>query len=198
MAKKKPDNHYIDNEEFYQAMIEWKKVVKESEEAGEGKPPVTDYIGECFMKIAEHLSYRPNFINYPFREEMVGDGIENCLMYCTNFDPEKSKNPFSYFTQIIYYAFLRRIQKEKKQTFIKYKAIQVAMDRGLINQANMGMHFFDPDDASDPVARYLELSENDIEKFDKTKKKKETKPKPVTDEPFDPFMETTDEDSDSK
>ena len=73
------------------------------------------------------------------------------------------------------------------------------MDRGLINQANMGMHFFDPDDASDPVARYLELSENDIEKFDKTKKKKkETKPKPVTDEPFDPFMETTDEDSDSK
>tara|TARA_Y100000004_G_C8777838_1_gene353617 strand:+ start:100 stop:699 length:600 start_codon:yes stop_codon:yes gene_type:complete len=199
MAKKKPDNHYIDNEEFYQAMIEWKKVVKEAEEAGEGKPPVTDYIGECFMKIAEHLSYRPNFINYPFREEMVGDGIENCLMYCTNFDPEKSKNPFSYFTQIIYYAFLRRIQKEKKQTFIKYKAIQVAMDRGLINQANMGMHFFDPDDASDPVARYLELSENDIEKFDKTKKKKkETKPKPVTDEPFDPFMETTDEDSDSK
>ena len=198
MAKKKPDNHYIDNEEFYQAMIEWKKVVKEAEEAGEGKPPVTDYIGECFMKIAEHLSYRPNFINYPFREEMVGDGIENCLMYCTNFDPEKSKNPFSYFTQIIYYAFLRRIQKEKKQTFIKYKAIQVAMDRGLINQANMGMHFFDPDDASDPVARYLELSENDIEKFDKTKKKKETKPKPVKDEPFDPFMETTDEDSDSK
>ena len=190
MAKKKPANHYIDNAEFYQAMIEWKKVVNEAQEAGEGVPPVTDYIGKCFLDIATHLSYRPNFINYPYREEMIGDGIENCLMYCSNFDPEKSKNPFSYFTQIIYYAFLRRIQKEKKQTFIKYKAIQAALDSGLVPNPNMGMHFFDPDDNKDPVARFLDLSETDLEKFDKTKKKKTPKPKVEPEEPFNPFLET--------
>ena len=92
-----------------------KKEVIEADDLGESRPPVSEYIGECFMKIAEHLSYKPNFINYEYREEMIGDGIENCLMYAHNFDPEKSKNPFSYFTQMIYYAFLRRIQKEKKQ-----------------------------------------------------------------------------------
>ena len=117
-------NHYVDNKQFYVAMSEWIKNVKDAENTGEPKPPVTDYIGECFMKIAEHLSYRPNFINYSYREEMVGDGIENCLMYAHNFDPEKSKNPFSYFTQMIYYAFLRRIEKEKKQLYVKYKMIE--------------------------------------------------------------------------
>ena len=82
---------------------------------GKKPPPVTNYIGECFLKIVNHLSYRPNFINYTYREEMISDGIENCLQYVHNFNPEKSDNPFAYFTQIIYYAFLRRIQKEKKQ-----------------------------------------------------------------------------------
>ena len=123
-STKKKSVHYIDNKEFHQAMIEWKELCKEAEEAGEEKPPVTNYIGECFLKIANGLSYRPNFINYTYRSEMVSDGIENCLQYIHNFDPEKSKNPFAYFTQIIYYAFLRRIQKEKKQTHIKNKIIE--------------------------------------------------------------------------
>ena len=86
-------------------------------------PIIPDYAGECFLKISERLSHRPNFINYAFREEMVSDGIENCVMYASNFNPEKSKNPFAYFTQIIYYAFLRRIEKEKKQLYIKYKTM---------------------------------------------------------------------------
>ena len=86
-------------------------------------PPIPDYAGECFLKIAEKLSHRPNFINYAFREEMVSDGIENCVMYANNFNPEKSQNPFAYFTQIIYYAFLRRIQKEKRQLEIKNKIL---------------------------------------------------------------------------
>ena len=90
---------------------------------GEQVPPVTRYIGECFLKIAQHLSYRPNFINYTYKHDMISDGIENCLMYLHNFNPEKSKNPFAYFTQIIYYAFLRRIQKRKKQTELKQKLI---------------------------------------------------------------------------
>ena len=92
---KTPANHYIDNKEFYQAMIEWKKLVVEAEESDDGRPPVTEYIGKCFLDIAEHLSYRPNFINYPYKDEMVGDGIENCLMYAHNFDPEKSNKPSS-------------------------------------------------------------------------------------------------------
>ena len=125
MAKDKKKNaHYIDNKKFLEAMKEWKQKCDEAEEAGEERPQVTNYIGECFLKIANGLSYRPNFINYTYRSEMVSDGIENCLQYIHNFDPEKSKNPFAYFTQIIYYAFLRRIQKEKKQTHIKNKMIE--------------------------------------------------------------------------
>ena len=90
----------------------------------EGKPPIPNYLGECFLKIATHLSYKPNFVNYMFREDMISDGIENCVQYIHNFDPEKSKNPFAYFTQIIHYAFLRRIGKEKKQLEIKTKIIE--------------------------------------------------------------------------
>ena len=123
MSKKK-QAHYVDNAKFLQAMKDWKEACKDAEEMGEEAPPVTNYIGECFLKIANGLSYRPNFINYTYRSEMVSDGIENCLQYIHNFDPEKSKNPFAYFTQIIYYAFLRRIQKEKKQTHIKNKMIE--------------------------------------------------------------------------
>ena len=122
--KKTKDNHYVDNNKFFDEMCKWKKQVIEAEEMDEPRPPVTEYIGTCFMEIAERLSHRPNFINYEYREEMVGDGIENCLMYAHNFNPEKSKNPFSYFTQIIYYAFLRRIQAEKKQVHIKNKSIE--------------------------------------------------------------------------
>ena len=120
MVKKPKKPHYVDNKKFLQAMIDWRKTWPDEENI----PPVTDYIGECFLKIANHLAYRPNFINYTYREEMVSDGIENCLQYVKNFNPEKSSNPFAYFTQIIYYAFLRRIQREKKQTHVKNKMIE--------------------------------------------------------------------------
>lgn len=116
--------HYVDNQKFLEAMKEYKKMVLEAQEAGEDKPVVPNYIGECIMKIANKLSYSPNFINYSYRDDMVLDGIENCLQYIDNFDPEKSSNPFSYFTQIIYYAFLRRIKKEKTQSYIRGKLIQ--------------------------------------------------------------------------
>ena len=122
MAKSKSE-HYVDNKAFLQSMIEWKEICNNAKEAGESIPPVTDYIGECFLKIAQHLSYKPNFINYTYKDDMISDGIENCLQYCSNFNPEKSSNPFAYFTQIIYYAFIRRIQKEKKQTHVKNKII---------------------------------------------------------------------------
>src|SRR6056300_2102039 len=124
MQKRKRSEHYVNNKEFLYAIVEYKAKVKEAEENGEPKPRITNYLGECFLKIATHLSYKPNFVNYMFRDDMICDGIENCVQYIHNFDPEKSKNPFAYFTQIIHYAFLRRIQKEKKQLDIKTKIIE--------------------------------------------------------------------------
>jgi len=120
-AKLKP--HYVDNKKFLVAMIDYRESVQKAEDKKRTKPVVTNYIGECFLKIANHLSYRPNFINYTYRDDMISDGIENCLQYMRNFNPEKSNNPFAYFTQIIYYAFIRRIQKEKKQQDVKAKLI---------------------------------------------------------------------------
>jgi DNA-directed RNA polymerase specialized sigma subunit len=131
-AKQKP--HYVDNKKFLEAMIEHRDKCEKSEKQGKTKPVVTNYIGECFLKIANHLSYRPNFINYTFRDDMISDGIENCLQYMNNFNPEKSKNPFAYFTQIIYYAFIRRIQKEKKQIQIKSKLIANAGVENMMDQ----------------------------------------------------------------
>jgi hypothetical protein len=115
--------HYVNNADFLAAIVEMKAKNKEAEELGLPKPVVSNYIGECILKIATHLSYKPNFINYSYREDMILDGVENCIQYIDNFDPTKSNNPFAYFTQIIYYAFLRRIAKEKKQSYIKGKLI---------------------------------------------------------------------------
>ena len=131
-AKNKP--HYVDNKKFLQAMIEYRDKCRKAEEKIRKKPDVTNYIGECFLKIANHLSYRPNFINYTYRDDMISDGIENCLQYMNNFDPEKSDNPFAYFTQIIYYAFIRRIQKEKKQMQVKAKIIANAGVENMMDQ----------------------------------------------------------------
>ena len=132
--KKKVTQHYVDNKKFLEAMIIHKEKVKKAIENNKTKPDVTNYIGECFLKIANHLSYRPNFINYTYRDDMISDGIENCLQYMNNFNPEKSTNPFAYFTQIIYYAFIRRIQKEKKQTLVKQKLIQNAGVENIMDQ----------------------------------------------------------------
>ena len=131
-AKQKP--HYVDNKKFLEAMIEYRNKCIKAEEKNRKKPDVTNYIGECFLKIANHLSYRPNFINYTYRDDMISDGIENCLQYMSNFNPDKSNNPFAYFTQIIYYAFIRRIQKEKKQMQVKSKLIQNAGVENMMDQ----------------------------------------------------------------
>ena len=121
---RKRSEHYVNNKEFLNAIVIYRNQCKRAEEAGEPRPRITNYLGECFLKIATHLSYKPNFVNYMFREDMICDGIENCVQYINNFNPEKSTNPFAYFTQIIHYAFLRRIQKEKKQLEIRQKIIE--------------------------------------------------------------------------
>jgi len=122
VARKK--QHYVDNERFLEVMSDYREKHLQAKDNDTELPIIPDYAGECFLKIAERLSHRPNFINYAFREEMVSDGIENSVMYASNFNPEKSTNPFAYFTQIIYFAFLRRNEKEKKQLYIKYKTME--------------------------------------------------------------------------
>ena len=123
MVRKKSE-HYVNNKQLLEALIVYRAKVATAKENDLPKPRITNYLGECFLKIATHLSYKPNFVNYMFRDDMISDGIENCVQYIHNFDPEKSRNPFAYFTQIIHYAFLRRIQKEKKQLDIKTKIIE--------------------------------------------------------------------------
>lgn len=170
--------HYVNNEDFLKWMIEWKKDVIKCDKKGLARPQITEDIAKSFILIAEHLSNRPNFINYPFKEDMIGDGIENCIAYAHNFDPEKSNNPFSYFTQIIYYAFLRRIEREKKQSYIKYKCMQMNdVDGKFVDWLNQNQ-------GSSTISEFLQttffLSEHDIEKMEqkeKAKKKRGKKPK---------------------
>jgi hypothetical protein len=168
--KKKPKKNYINNPDFLQALVDYKEKKRVNPDE-----PIPNYIGECFMKIAEGLSHKPNFINYTYRDEMIGDGIENCLMYFENFDPERSKNPFAYFTQIIYFAFLRRIAKEKKQTYVKYKATE---QFGILDE-------FEMLESEDGTSRQFEMYDNlseFIETYEvsqKNKKKKTIKKKGI-------------------
>jgi hypothetical protein len=162
MSKQK---HYINNGDFLKALIEYKEKCKEAKKLKKEDPPIPNYIGECFMKIAEGLSHKPNFINYTYRDEMVSDGIENCLQYFDNFDPTKSKNPFAYFTQIIYFAFLRRISKEKKQLYVKYKATE---QMGILDE-------FEMMELEDGTSRQFELYDNISEFIENYEIAKETK-----------------------
>ena len=120
---RKRKNNFIDNKEFYAAMKSYIAEIELAKERGEPKPRIPRYIGKCFLDIAEHLSTRPNFSNYMYRQDMVMDAVENCVVCCNRFDPTKSSNPFSYFTQVCWYAFIRRIGKEKKQIEICDKLI---------------------------------------------------------------------------
>ena len=124
MAKRKRSEHYVNNKEFLAALIRYQEDIEIARLQDKPKPVIPRYIGECFLKIANHLSFKPNFVNYMFKEDMISDGIENCVQYIHNFNPEKSRNPFAYFTQIIHYAFLRRIQREKRQLEIKNKILE--------------------------------------------------------------------------
>lgn len=123
MTIKKPV-HYVDNQKFLQEIINYKQLCADAEACGDEKPRIPNYLGECILKISTKLANRPNFINYSYKEDMILDGIENSIQYFDNFNPEKSSNPFTYFTTIIYYAFLRRIDKEKKQSYIRGKLIR--------------------------------------------------------------------------
>jgi hypothetical protein len=179
VARKK--QHYVDNERFLEVMSDYREKYLQAKDNDTELPIIPDYAGECFLKIAERLSHRPNFINYAFREEMVSDGIENCVMYASNFNPEKSTNPFAYFTQIIYFAFLRRIEKEKKQLYIKYKTMEEYSS--LEDHVDMGEMGQSETQAVSSGASPLTVDKRaSIQEFIfafEEKKRKKKKPKPV-------------------
>ncbi len=171
MAKKRK-NEYVNNKDFLAALIEYRASIKAAADAGKPRPRVPNYIGECVMKIATHLARKPNFINYTFKEEMIGDGIENCLQYIDNFDPEKSKNPFAYFTQIIWFAFLRRIQKEKKALYVKYKMTENVNIMNMTSEKqshDQGTNYNDEVKHSEWSNEYMS---NFIEDFEANKRRK--------------------------
>ena len=184
MNTKTKKEHYVNNKDFLEAMKLYRKSVNKAKREKLPKPPVTDYIGGCFLKIANHLSYRPNFINYTFRDDMISDGIENCLQYLDNFNPTKSNNPFAYFTQIIYYAFVRRIQKEKKQVTIKNK---------LITESNYDDMTLQPGEDKEFKNQFTEFLKKNMpveeqQKIADSNKKKKTKRKKVSKVNLDYFM----------
>lgn len=177
--KTKPsDDDYVDNQKLYDALVEYSKKVKENENSGRKKPKLPDYIGECILKIASRLSYRPNFANYPYREEMVSDAVLNCITYIDNFDPKKSTSPFGYLTQICWFSFVRIINKEKKEKYVQYKFAEQQNNKDFQN-------WFNETYAGVDIGRrdFFGLTDLDMERFDeicapkkgkrKRKKKKE-------------------------
>ena len=170
MAIKKPV-HYVNNEDFLKAIIEHQKLCLEAEESGESKPRLSNYLGECVLKIATKLANRPNFINYSYKDDMILDGIENCIQYFHNFNPQKSKNPFAYYTSIIYYAFLRRIDKEKKQSYIRGKLIR----DNTMESFELQGHDNDHDDFHNSYVGFMQdhgTFDHDYEEKKKAKRKK--------------------------
>lgn len=175
MTVKKKKNHYVDNVRFFNEIMEYKKQCKEALDQGKEKPRVSEYIGKCIYLIAENLSHKPRFMNYSFREELVSDAIENCFLYFDNFNPEKSENPFAYFTQIIYFAFHRRISREEKNRYIIYKKFQ----ESVLDTSDASLMVDSDDNHLISTTMYDNLNEF-IKKFEtreaeKKKKRKEKK-----------------------
>lgn len=173
--------HYVDNQKFLTALLDYRVASDAACALGQDRPQIPEYVGECFLKIATHLSYKPNFINYTFRDDMISDGVENCLIYVHNFNPEKSNNPFGYFTQIIYFAFVRRIQREKKHQYIRCKLIeQTYIDGGAYEAAGEnGIPILDTsmlsfDNVKDFINRYDDYAKNRRERRRQAKQTRET------------------------
>lgn len=166
---RKPKRNYVNNPEFLQAIMKYKKACQEAEDCGDDPPQVPNYIGECIYQISTRLATKPNFSGYTYKDEMISDGLENAIQALNNFNPEKSQNPFAYFTQIIWYAFLRRIDKEKKQVYIRHKVTESSVIQGTAIEKESG-------DSGTPA--YIDLSNDYMNDFVSTyEKRMETKKK---------------------
>lgn len=167
-TKKRIRNHYVNNKQLLEEMIKYREKVIASKENNTPKPQISNYIGQCLLLIAQRIAHKPNFSNYSYKEEMISDGIENCIMYIDNFDPAKSSNPFAYFSQIIHFAFIRRIQKEKKQQYIKIKNMQNSfvfseLQDSLthdVDGGGMNSNFFD----NEITSEFIKSFESNLEK----------------------------------
>lgn len=137
MARKK-SIHYVNNKQMLEALTLYREKRLAAEAAGTELPRAPDYIGKCLMLICERLSHKLNFINYSYRDEMVGDAIENCIQAIDSFDPKKSSFAFAYFTRIAWNAMIRRIQKEKKQSYIKHKSLEESVINDLMSESSDG------------------------------------------------------------
>lgn len=169
--------HYINNRTLLESLIKYRDGVEKSKLDGSTPPRIPEYIGECFYKIATRLSTKYKYVNYTFRDEMIADAVENCVAAVNNFDPAKSSNPFAYFTQIIGNAFIRRIMKEKKQTYVKYKYMHKMMaDGALSTQQEMDeakdidSSFANMDKVNDLIRDYETYMQNSREKSRRAKK----------------------------
>ena len=177
--------HYVNNKEFSHAVVDYVNEVNAAREKDEVEPKITNYIGSCFLKIAEGLSHKPNFFSYTYREEMVMDAVENCIKAIMNYNIEKATrtglpNAFAYFTQISYYAFLRRIAKEKKQQDIKERYIDYAGADAFAD--------FDGDTDSEFIvdqvrqkSQWIREKDNAVKAFGKSEKKKQRAKRKVID-----------------
>ncbi len=143
---------YVNNKEMLAAIIKYRKDCRAAKKAKLPKPKIPDSIGRQIQLIAINLSHKQNFSAYTFVNDMIGDAIENCIMYFDNFDPKTSKYPFAYFSKITFYAFVRRIQREKKQLYIKYKATQQA---GILHDAE----FRDEDNPGEQFEMYENITD---------------------------------------
>jgi hypothetical protein len=169
MARKAKKN-YVNNRDFFDSLVAYKKLCKEAEDSGDEKPRVPNYIGDCIWQIATRLASKPNFSGYSYKEDMIMDGIENCLLYMHNFNPEKTENPFAYFTQIIWYAFLRRIAKEKKQMYVRYKSSQAMLSVGGTYSGDADLHL---NTDVDYINSFIQDYEDKLERDKKVKQKHE-------------------------
>ena len=162
--------NYVNNADLLAAMKEYLAACAEADEQDKEVPQDPRYVGNCIFEIATRLASRPNFSGYSFKEDMIMDGVENCLQYIRNFNPEKSTNAFAYFTQIIWYAFIRRIHKEKRQMYVKYKAGQNLLHAG---ETYEGDEMLNLNTSSDFVNAFIEdYEEKNLPKSKKPKTKK--------------------------
>jgi hypothetical protein len=165
MANTKKSVNYVDNKKFYEEIVKYKTRVSEAEGLGIPEPRIPEYVGECIWKIAERLSTKPCFVNYSYRDEMISDGIENCILYFKDYDPKIGQNPFAYFTQVIYFAFLRRIKKEEKNRYIIYKNFQHSIIHG--HSAGIDQIFTGDDENSLMTPMIYDNINSFMDKFEK-------------------------------
>lgn len=172
---KRQGSKYIDNEKFLEALIAYKKLFKEHKKAKLEAPQIPDYIGECFLLIAQNMSTAPRFADYVFRDDMIADAYENCILKILKFDARKSKHPVTYFSVMSFYAFIRRIKKEKAVLYAKYKMVQ---DNILFNEECF-IRQYGSDTANANMEEYIEKYEAAMEKkkLESKNKAKEVKKK---------------------